>query len=81
MANLTITVDDESLKKARMRALAEGTSVNSLLKAYLESYAGLSNEQAVAIREITEISRKSRSRRGNRQWRRDELYAGQAGSP
>lgn len=74
MANLTITVDDESLKKARMRALAEGTSVNSLLKAYLESYAGLSNEQAVAIREITEISSKSRSRRGNRQWRRDELY-------
>lgn len=74
MANLTIAVDDESLKKARMRAIAEGTSVNSLLKAYLESYAGLSNEQAIAVREIIEISGKSRSRRGNRQWRRDELY-------
>ena len=74
MANLTIAIDDESLKKARMRALVEGTSVNSLLKAYLESYAGLSNEQAIAVREIIEISGKSQSRRGNWQWRRDELY-------
>jgi hypothetical protein len=74
MANLTIAVDDETLKKARMRALAEGASVNSLLKAYLESYAGLSNERAMAVREIINISGKSRSRRGNRKWRRDELY-------
>lgn len=74
MANLTIAVDDESLKKARMRALAEGTSVNALLKAYLESYAGLNSEQAIAVREIIELSSKSRSRRGDRKWRRDDLY-------
>ena len=74
MANLTISVDDQILKKARMHALAESTSVNSLLKEYLESYAGLSNEQAIAVREIIEISGKPRSRRGNRKWRRDELY-------
>lgn len=71
MANLTITVDDESLKKARMRALAEGTSVNALLKTYLESYAELRNEQAIAVREIIQISKASRSRRGNVKWQRD----------
>lgn len=38
MANLTIKIDDEALKKAWMRALAEGTSVNSLLKAYIERF-------------------------------------------
>ncbi len=32
MANLTITVDEQTLKKARMRALEEGTSVNALPK-------------------------------------------------
>ncbi len=74
MANLTITVDDESLKKARMRALAEGTSVNALLKTYLESYAELRNEQAIAVREIIQISKASRSRRGNVKWQRDELH-------
>jgi hypothetical protein len=31
VANLTITVDAESLKKARIRAFQEGTSVNALL--------------------------------------------------
>ncbi len=35
MSNLTITVDDEVLKQARMRALQEGTSVNAELRRYL----------------------------------------------
>lgn len=41
MANLTITVDDRLLKQARMRALEDGTSVNALLRSYLERYAGV----------------------------------------
>lgn len=31
MANLTISIEDEVLKKARMRALSEGTSVKRLV--------------------------------------------------
>lgn len=30
MTNLTITVDEQTLKRARMRALEEGTSVNAV---------------------------------------------------
>ena len=74
MANLTITVEEESLKKARMRALSEGTSVNSLLREYLESYAGVRNQQSIALQEIVSISKKSGSRRGNVTWNRDELH-------
>ena len=40
MANPTIAVDDGTLKKARMRALGEDTSVNAVLREYLEEYAG-----------------------------------------
>ncbi len=40
MANLTIVVDDRLLKQARMRALEDGTSVNAVLRTYLERYAG-----------------------------------------
>lgn len=39
MANLTITVDEATLKRARLRALEEDTSVNRVLAAYLEEYA------------------------------------------
>ena len=74
MANLTITVGEEALKKARIRALSEGTSVNSLVREYLESYAGLRYEQADSLRKILVISKKSGSRRGNARWTRDELH-------
>ncbi len=30
MANLTITIDDELLKRARIRAIEQGTSVSSI---------------------------------------------------
>jgi hypothetical protein len=40
MANLTIAVDDATLKKARLRDLEEDTSVNAVLREYLEEYAG-----------------------------------------
>lgn len=40
MANLTITVDPETLKKARIKAIQEGTSVNKVLGEYLTVYIG-----------------------------------------
>ena len=39
MANLTISVNDEVLKRARIRALEENRSVNAILNQYLEHYA------------------------------------------
>ena len=45
MTNLTITVDEQTLKRARMRALEEDTSVNAVLREYLEAYAGGTREQ------------------------------------
>jgi hypothetical protein len=41
MANLTINVDSDVLKLARIRALKENTSVNAILSRYLEEYAQL----------------------------------------
>lgn len=40
MANLTVVIDDELLLSARKRALAAGTSVNALVREYLQDYAG-----------------------------------------
>jgi plasmid stability protein len=75
MANLTITVDEATLKKARIRALAEGTSVNEILRKVLDSYAGVNAEQIAALEDILEISRRAKSgHRGPRRWSREELY-------
>ena len=75
MANLTITIDDELLKKARIRALEQGTSVNALLRDYLMAYAGHSEIQA-AIAEFLEIAKKSTAGSGpeGRTWTRDDAH-------
>lgn len=76
MANLTITVDEETVKRARMRALEEGTSVNAVLREYLEDYSGVRRERREALRRILYASRQSTSGSGpgGRTWTRDDLY-------
>jgi plasmid stability protein len=74
MASLTIAIDDGVLRQARMRAVAQGTSVNAVLRRYLEAYSGTHDERAQAIRTIFEISDRCQSGRGDVLWTRDELH-------
>jgi uncharacterized protein (DUF4415 family) len=74
MANLTITVDDEVLRRARMRALEQDTSVNSLLRDYLEAFASTGAAWQQATDEILRLSAQAKSGRGGRRWTRDELH-------
>jgi hypothetical protein len=74
MRNLTITIDHETLKKARIRALEQGTSVNALLRDFLEAYSGVRIEREKAVKNIIALSRSSVSRRGDRQWKREALH-------
>ena len=75
MANLTITVDDGTLKRARMRALEEDTSVNAVLREYLEEYAGRRRERREAGRRLLELTENSgMSSEGKGLPRREDLY-------
>jgi hypothetical protein len=75
VANLTITVDEETVKRARMRALEEGTSVNAILREYLEDYAGVRRERREAWRKIRELARSSGAGSGGEDLpKREELY-------
>lgn len=58
MANLTITIDDRLLRQARMRALEDGTSVNAVLRAYLERCAG-SGDAGDALGGFVRLARRS----------------------
>ena len=74
MANLTLSVDESLVRRARIRALEQGTSVNAVLRGMLEAYAGAQNEQAAAAADLVELSNASTSRRGGRSWGRDDLH-------
>jgi plasmid stability protein len=75
MSNLTIAIDDATLKKARLRALTEGISVNEVLRNFLESYAGVGAEQAAALDDLIDLSRRARSRNPRaKRWSREDLH-------
>ena len=74
MANLTVTLDDEVLKRARIRALEQGTSVNAVIREYLEAYAGANPIRDQAMSHLLDLSRRAVSRRGGRRWTRDDLH-------
>jgi hypothetical protein len=72
MANLTLVIDDELLLRARKRALEQGTSVNAVVRSYLESYAGRS-DAVEAMRAFVERAA-SYGARSERPWTREDLY-------
>ncbi len=75
MTNLTIAVDEGTLERARIRALEEGTSVNAVLRGYLEEYAGVRRERLEAGRRLLELARNSGAGSGGEGLpKREELY-------
>jgi hypothetical protein len=71
--SLTLSVEDEVVESARQRAKVLGTSVNQLVREYLEQLAGKRDPEADAA----EFEKLSRSANGNAHgWKfdRDELY-------
>jgi len=75
MANLTIVVDKQVLKRARIKAIGDGTSVNAVLRDYLERYANGSQAEA-ALASFAELARRSSagSGPGGRTWSREEIH-------
>jgi plasmid stability protein len=75
MTNLTLSLDEDTLRKARIRALELGTSVNSLVREYLRQLAGGSTA-AEGIAEFFAATEGTGAGSGpdGRTWSRDDLY-------
>ena len=76
VANLTLVIDDELLKKARIRALELGTSVNAVVREHLDRFASNDERARGAIRRILELATEypAGAEGSGRTWTRDELY-------
>ena len=71
--NLTLSIDDEVVHGARRRAEVMGTSVNQLVREYLEQLAGKTDPNADAA-EFEELSRMAQGNSRGWKFNRDELY-------
>ena len=71
--NLTLSVDDEVVRRVRHQAEALGTSVNQLVRDYLEQLAGTSDRVANA-EEFTRLSRLSHGDSRGWKFNREEIH-------
>ncbi|MBB4929425.1 uncharacterized protein YdaU (DUF1376 family) [Lipingzhangella halophila] len=74
MANVTLSIDDDVLRRARIRALEQRTTVNAIMHQYLERFAA--SKDTRAVEEILAIAERSKASSGaeGRTWGRYELY-------
>jgi hypothetical protein len=75
MTNLTLVVDEQILRRARIRAMEQGTSVNALVREYIARLAGES-EAGEGVAEFLRIVSGTGAGSGSRgrNWSRDELH-------
>ena len=77
MANLTLSVDDDLLKQCRLYAVQHDTSVNAMVREFLESLVDRTQERVRAVEELNRIAdalaRRAAIPEGYK-WRRDDAY-------
>lgn len=77
MTNLTIAIDEDVLRRARIRALEEGSTVNALLRDFLVAYATSSDRVARDRAVLRRLMDRAKANSGNfegRSWTREDLY-------
>ena len=73
--NLTITVDDELLLRARALARRRGVSLQEMLREYLRTLVGESSGKEAAA-ELLELLTRHGGHSGGRSFRREDAYEG-----
>jgi len=74
MTNLTITLDEAIVKKARVRAIHEGTSVSAKVREHLAAYAQDGEAQQAAAQAFIAAARRSQANRDGARWSREDAY-------
>lgn len=74
MKNITLAIDENVLSEARRYAHEHETTLNALVRGYLEQIADNRERVKQAMRELREMSDRSTAEIGPITWARDDLY-------
>jgi phosphopantothenate synthetase len=72
--NLTLTIDDDLLRAARKMALDRNTSVNQLVRDYLNQLVSETDKRKAAVERLEDIFQKHSVKIGPITWTREELH-------
>lgn len=74
MKNVTLSVDDRTLREARRIAAERSTSLNAMIRKFLAELTERESRAVEARRRILELCRESSAEVGTRGWTRDDLH-------
>ena len=73
LMNVTLSIDEKLVERARRLAAAQGTSLNQMIRRLLEEATAASSVEQL-VGELEELWAADEGDSGGRTWRRDELY-------
>ena len=76
MKNVTIALEESLLREARRIAADRSTTLNAMIRGFLEEVARHESRAVKARRRIVELCRETQAEVGPRTWARDEVHEG-----
>jgi predicted transcriptional regulator len=74
MANITLKVDDDLIKKARYLAAEKKTSINAIIREKIEEFISQDLKKEAALKGLDSFFIRCRSRVGTKTWTRDQVH-------
>ena len=74
MRNVTIALDEALIRKVRRIAADRSTTLNAMIRGFLEELAERESGVVKARRRIVELCRETHAEVGPRTWSRDDLH-------
>ena len=74
MKNVTLALNETTIREARRIAAERSTSLNAMIREYLEELTRRESRGVQARRRIAELCRESRAEAGPHAWSRDDLH-------
>jgi metal-responsive CopG/Arc/MetJ family transcriptional regulator len=74
MKNVTIAIDESLLHDARRIAADRSTTLNAMIREFLQELAERESQATKARSRIVELCRKTQAEVGPRTWSRDDLH-------
>ena len=75
MSNITLKVDDETIKRVRKIAIDKNTTLTQMVRDYLETVAKRDDVRKMrSLKELEKSFIEFSRNMGGRKWKREELY-------
>jgi len=74
MSNVTLSIEEDDLKQARIQALQNGTSLNAVIRDFVKQYINRDTHYHQLTERLLKHTENVNELEGGRDWTREELY-------